>query len=220
MNDDELTTLAYRQIYRPTTPAIVEAAKRRGHPVEYVDNEGDCVEVLAASAHPNKPFDVCFMRRTKKLAGEGQQAATDVRIWISFEADGCCLYDSSIASYNPYFGCTVDYIGWHNDVLIAVYTSKSETYAFRLDPKQLLAMLDAEDDAGDWGDEPNLDQWEGWGDSRKISDQWAIIEGYLVAFSRAQPPRVDVLSIDVCAPVVNLSLGQARQRGLVPRDYS
>jgi len=218
---DELATIAYHQVYRPTTPAVIEAAKRRGRPVQYVDNEGYTLEILAASSHPSKPYDVCFERRAKTFEGANGHPATDVRIWISVEVDGIGVYDSSISSYNPYFGCTVSYIGWHKNVLIAVYTSKSDTYAFRFDPEEVLAQLDApEGDSGDWDDEPDLDRWEGWGDSRQISHDWAIIEEYLVSLPDRRRTQVEALSILVCAPVEKLSLGQARQRGLIPQDYS
>lgn len=39
-----------------------------------------------------------------------------------------------IETYNPYFGCSAEYLGWAGDNLIFVYEDKHDTFVARMDP--------------------------------------------------------------------------------------
>ncbi len=213
--------LQYRQVYTQTSDAVLAVAATRGRPVSYVDGEGYTLEILAAIQHPDKPWNVCFERRAKSFVAPSGHPVTDVRIWVSAEVEGETVYDTSISSYNPYFGCDVLYLGFHADTLISVYSSKAHTYALRLCLSEVMAMIDEDDeDAGDWDeiwDAPEL--WEGWGDFRRIEDEWAIVGNCLVALPFATLDRVEVLRIDETAEVRQVTVDEARSEGCLPRDF-
>lgn len=225
MGQPSRADIHYFQVYTHQTPEVVEVANARRHPVVYTDDQGYTCELLAAVSHPQQPWNVAFLRRAKSAVKNGYPV-TDVRIWVSLEVAGKEVWERSIASYNPYFGCSVEFLDFFADTLVAIYGSKSDTYALRLNVNEVLAAAgelggdEAADDGRTWEDEWNEpERWEGWGDFRKIENAWAIVGNHVVTLPDHTYDRVQTLRIDETAEVRTLSIDEARGQGLLPADF-
>lgn len=123
MHGDELPTNEHS-----STPfaAIEEAAKVLQRPPAFRDKRGYQCELLAAAVHPQVDRIAYVESRMRK---RWWSAMWDVSIKIHLWRAGGQDRSVDIRSYNPFFGCEVEYFQWLGEEVVLIYTEKHETYA-------------------------------------------------------------------------------------------
>jgi hypothetical protein len=98
-----------------------------------------------------------------------------------------------IETYNPYFGCTVGFLGWAGDAAVLVYRDKHDSY---------VACLDKNNDAR----------------RVEISDEW-LVSGDIVLYRSEQPDRVERLTLPSLDSAGSIGADEAERQNLLPPGY-
>jgi hypothetical protein len=99
----------------------------------FTDEAGYECEIFAAAISPTNRMAYIESRAKdvgpNRLGWDGREIDVAIRIHL-VETDGS---DRSvdIESYNPFFGCNVEFFEWLDDTVILIYNEKHWTYAYR-----------------------------------------------------------------------------------------
>jgi hypothetical protein len=102
---------------------IRRAGELLGRPVAYTDEQGYEHEIVGASIADNGRRVAWVEGRSKEL----DKGVMDVTFHLRALVAGKDAIRWEVATYNPYFGCDVGYIGWWGDQVILVYREKHRT---------------------------------------------------------------------------------------------
>jgi hypothetical protein len=118
--------------YNPVGEDVDALAIALNRPVKYVDDDGFSVELQTGAIHPKKGWLVWIDYYEKKP----EKGWTDCNYYLRVQINGQIAMDWTVETYNPYFGCHVAYIAWHEEVLVLIYTEKHCCYGASLSLKE------------------------------------------------------------------------------------
>lgn len=101
---------------------IEEMAQRLKRPAFFIDEDGYENEIIAAAMADEGTKLAWVDMRCKDNDG-----AVDVTFTVRASIHGYRVLNWEVASYNPYFGCDVQYLEWWDDEVIAIYSEKHRT---------------------------------------------------------------------------------------------
>jgi hypothetical protein len=113
----------------PDDDQLELAAHLIGRQVEYTDSKRYHHELLSAAVSPDSTKIAYVESRSRQRTFSSW---LDITIKLHLTEFGKRSNSVDIASYNPYFGCTVSYFRWIGDVAILVYDEKHDTYVTRI----------------------------------------------------------------------------------------
>lgn len=166
--------------------AVGQALQR---PIRFVDEEGYENAVTAAAIHGTKGWMAWIEHTCKEIDGFYD---VDFRLRAQDTA-GRELIDWIVETYNPFFGCRVGYMAWHDDQIVVVYREKHDTYACSL------------------GVDGSIERIE-------ITDQWlATPEG--IVYRSETPDFVDGLGFPDLRKLPAMTAAEAQAAGILPPEY-
>lgn len=101
---------------------IRRAAELLGRKVSFTDAQGYECEIVGAAISDDD-------RRVAWVEGRSKQVkdAVDIAYHLNARVAGKDVIRWEVATYNPYFGCEVGYMGWWGDEVLVVYREKHRT---------------------------------------------------------------------------------------------
>lgn len=164
--------------------ALCEVLQRES---EFEDADGYFVEIEAAAEGAAGRW--AWLESREKEVGRLVNISLKIHLYQQDEIQ----YSWDIETYNPYFGCSVKYMEWWDDVLIVLYSEKHDTY---------VAALQV-------GEEPRF---------LTVADTFWIYDAQLMCDSTAVDGAsgVKVIQLPALARLPNLSWEKARSAGWVP----
>jgi hypothetical protein len=169
-----------------TIRAVGEALNRPAH---HVDQDGYEHEITAGAVHPGHGSVAWVEYRCKKL----DNGHVDIEFSVKAQAGGRIVIDWLVETYNPFFGCRVDYMAWHGDRVVIVYREKHHTYACSLGVDGTRQVI-------------------------QIADQWLAV-GDQLTFRSEEPDFVERLAFPELQRLDPVPADEVRQAGMLPRDY-
>jgi hypothetical protein len=103
--------------------AIALASRLLNRPAVFTDEKGYEHEIVGAAVEENGSRIAWVEGRSKQMKPD----LMDVEFRLRAQVAGQEVLSWEIATYNPYFGCQVGYIGWWGDQVILVYREKHAT---------------------------------------------------------------------------------------------
>jgi hypothetical protein len=95
-------------------------------PPSYCDDRGYQNDLLGAAIHPQRNRIAYVESRMKKRWWSAMwNASIKIHLWAQSGSDRSV----DIRSYNPFFGCDVEYFEWMDDDVLLIYSEKHNTYA-------------------------------------------------------------------------------------------
>ena len=113
----------------PDLQAVNAAAELLARNAYFTDDDGYDCDILAAAIHADGEHLTYIEQRSKS----GSKIA-DVKIRIHLVAPSSDNRSVEIKSYNPFFGCNVRYLAWHDDSVVCIYREKRHAYAVTFGP--------------------------------------------------------------------------------------
>lgn len=158
-------------------------------PVRYVDANGYTHEITAGAVHPGIRAVASVHCKSKNL----RNGHVDIEFRLKAQVDGRAVTDWIVQTYNPYFGCDVRYMGWHDGWVVMIYREKHHTYAC------------SHSVAGD----RQLVQ---------LTDEWLVANNRITCRSE-EPDLVDRFGLPNLDRLPPMAADEARQAGMLPPDY-
>lgn len=169
-----------------SSAAAIQVARVLNRPVEFVDEQG-YERLITAGAMDAEGTRLAWVENKSK---EITSQYVDVEFRLKVMVDDQIVVDWVVQTYNPYFGCHVGYMAWHDQHLVLIYREKHDTYActFTLN-----------------------------GAMRRecISDYWLVAEGQISYVSK-RPYVVERLSLPTLTRLSDLSGEDAQSAGVLP----
>lgn len=169
----------------PDAQLIEDAACALGRPVKYVDPEGYEQEIIAATAF-NSAGELAYVSCASKDLGNLVAVSFELRVR---DANGGEV-TSEIETYNPYFGCDVQFMEWRDKSAVLVYREKHDTYVAASTSKGPARYV-------------------------KIADYWAV-NGDLIGYWRFKDTEVRRLLLPDLVECPNVSEMEAKALGVCP----
>ena len=139
------------------TDAIELVAARLNRKPRDVDAHGYETELIAAVCNPEQTQYAWVEYRFR-----GLETGVDIQFYLRAVKDGQQVADWVIETYNPFFGCQVQYFAWHEDRIVVIYQEKHHVYLASLRQGKLIQRL-------------------------KINHEWQICDGVLLALGSEFP---------------------------------
>lgn len=108
-----------------SSAAAIQVARVLNRPVEFVDEQG-YERLITAGAMDAEGTRLAWVENKSK---EITSQYVDVEFRLKVMVDDQIVVDWVVQTYNPYFGCHVGYMAWHDQQVILVYQEKHHTYA-------------------------------------------------------------------------------------------
>jgi hypothetical protein len=158
-------------------------------PVRHVDEIGYEHEITAGAVHPAIKAIASVHRKSKTL----ERGFVDIEFRLKAQVDGRSVIDWVVETYNPYFGCDVRYMAWHDRWIVMIYREKHHTYAC---------------------------SHSSTGESQlvQLRDEWLVTDNQIICRSM-EPDFVDRFGLPDLHGVPPISAEVARQEGVLPPDY-
>jgi hypothetical protein len=169
--------------------AIRVVCNRLDRPNRFIDEDGYEREITAGAVHPETDGIAWVEYRCKERAN----GHVDVEFRLKAQVEGRPAIDWNVKTYNPFFGCRVGYMAWHDDRVVVIYREKHHTYACSLCPSGARELV-------------------------QIADEWAVV-GDQISFRSDEPGFVECLALPELRPLPRISSSEARRTGLLPPDY-
>jgi hypothetical protein len=121
--------------------ARIEAVSRAlGRPAKLVDPEGYEQEIVAGAIDPVDGRRLAWVECRCKDLGR----YVDIGFRLRASVDGRVVIDREVETYNPYFGCHVNFMEWFPEHVVLIYREKHLTLlcAVSLQNQQALVPLD------------------------------------------------------------------------------
>lgn len=139
------------------TEAIEMVAARLNRKPRERDAHGYETELIAAVCNPEQTQYAWVEYRFREL-----ETTVDIQFYLREVKDGNLVTDWIIETYNPFFGCQVQYLAWYEDRIVVIYLEKHHVYMARLRQGKLIQRL-------------------------KINHEWQICDGVLLALGSEFP---------------------------------
>lgn len=169
--------------------AAIEVARVLNRPVEFVDEQGYERSIIAGAVDAEGKLLAWVENKSKEITSQ----YVDVEFRLKITVDNQIVVDWVVETYNPYFGCHVGYMAWHDQWLVLIYREKHDTYActFTLN-----------------------------GAMRRecISDYWLVSNG-LISFVSKRPYLVERFSLPELSRLGDLSGEEANAAGVLPPRF-
>jgi uncharacterized protein (TIGR02996 family) len=170
-------------------PVRVEAVARAlRRPARFVDVSGYEHWIVAAAPHPFRPVVAYVECRSR----EEPSGHVDIDFQLRVR-EGGELGAWPIETYNPYFGCDVQFLEWYGAAAVAVYREKHHTYICRFG----------------LGSRPEFKQ---------IEDCW-VLDGRHLGYWGYRETVVRRLAVPELMDLPTLTLDEAAAWDLVPRKF-
>jgi hypothetical protein len=170
------------------TDVVEVIAGMLNRPIEFVDDRGFERSIIAGAFDAEHKRFAWVESKSKKLPGY-----VDVEFRLNALVDDRLVIDWAVQTYNPYFGCHVGYMRWHDQRLVLIYREKHHTYAcsFLLDGRLT---------------------------RKQITDEWVVTEGQ-IGFVSEQIDLVERLSLPDLSPMQAIGGEEARSKGVLPPSF-
>lgn len=170
------------------TEAVARIAAALGRPARLVDDAGYDLEITAAAIEDSGAY-LAWVECRSRWVGQFLDIAYHLRVRRELEP----VLDWEVRTYNPFFGCEVEWMAWWGDRLALLYREKHHPYAVSWAPGQDVAR-------------------------RRVTDQWLVHGDHLIYRSETVD-RVERLRLPGLEPLEPWPADEARRRGLLPEDY-
>lgn len=166
-----------------------EVAKLLSRPVEFVDEHGYERSIIAGAIDVIGKRLAWVEHKSKEITSQH----VDVEFRLKLMVDDRIVVDWVLETYNPFFGCHVGYMAWHDQHLVMIYIEKHHTYACIFEVN---------------------------GASRRecIGDHWLVTKDQ-VTFVSSRPNLVERLSLPGLTRLSDLSGEDARLAGVLPPTF-
>ena len=131
---DELGFIPLRHVGAgagPETRDVADIADRLGRAAAFTDENGFENDIIAGAIADRGHKMAWVDSRCKDNGG-----AVDITFTLRARIDDRPVIEWEIASYNPYFGCDVQFIGWWGETVIVIYSEKHHTVLAALTEEQ------------------------------------------------------------------------------------
>jgi uncharacterized protein (TIGR02996 family) len=172
----------------PDPKRVELVAQKLGRLVSYVDGEG-YERTITAAAVSGSHNSVAYVECRSQQRG----SFLDIKFHLRIRGSDGCEPAWEVESYNPYFGCRVQFFEWFGDEALVIYCEKHDTYIcrFGLDfPVRFAA----------------------------IQHYW-VLNGRQLGYWRYRETTVRRLTIPGLEELQPLSDSEAAKRGLLPKKY-
>jgi hypothetical protein len=172
----------------PDQGRIEEAATALGRPVRFKDDEGYEREIVAAVAHPLGEA-VAYVECQSQWRGDFQDINYYLRVLDRAGRESA----SEIATYNPFFGCGVQFLDWFGNVALGIYREKHQIIVCRF----------------------------GLGVSttfKPIERSSWILDGYHLGYRHYEETSIRRLVLPSLEPLTSLTEAEAAEWGLLPPE--
>lgn len=160
-----------------------------GRPVRFVDEKGYEDEITAGAVHPTMSWPAWVRCRRKTLA----KGFVDIEFRLQVQVEDRLAIDWVVETYNPYFGCDVRYMAWHDRWVVMLYREKHHTYASSHSVKGGRQLV-------------------------QLTDEWLVTDNQIICRSE-EPDRVDCVALPDLHRLPPMSADEARQAGMLPPEY-
>jgi hypothetical protein len=168
---------------------VAHALKILGRPRLTIDSRGYKCWLLGAACDV-KQGRLCYVESKEKKRWWTRMV--DISIKIHLVNDSGLQHSIDIKSYNPYFGCVIEFFRWIADTAFLIYREKHRTYVVRIN--------------SEWP--PKFQQ---------IDHRW-IINGDILSFGGHNGVFVSELSLPSFEILPNISISEAKRLGRLPTD--
>lgn len=168
--------------------AICRVSQAIQQPIRYTDSQFYLHEITAGTVHPNKSWVAWVENTYKKLTDH-----VDTEFWLKIRHENGKTVEWTIDTYNPFFGCRVGYMSWHDDRIVLIYREKHDTYVCSRD-------------------------FDGSKFQEVVADEWLVADNYIY-FRSDKPDLVERLVMPSLQRLDPISAEQARESGVLPPGY-
>lgn len=169
--------------------AIRKVGKVINRPVRFVDETGYEHEITAGAVDSTNQAVAWVQCKSKTL----ENGHVDIEFRLKAQADGRTVIDWVVETYNPYFGCDVRYMAWHDRRVVMVYREKHHTYACShtlTDERQLV----------------------------QLTEEWLVTNSQITCRSQ-EADLVDCFALPDLHQLPAMSAEEARRSGVLPPEY-
>jgi uncharacterized protein (TIGR02996 family) len=110
----------------PDPKRIELVAQKLGRPVSYADHEG-YERTITAAAVSGLHDSVAYVECRSQQRG----AFLDINFYLRIRGSDGREMMQEVETYNPYFGCDVQFFDWFGDEALVIYREKRDTYICR-----------------------------------------------------------------------------------------
>ena len=168
---------------------VAHAVEFLGRSRLMMDSRGYRCRLLGAAYNANQSC-LCYVESKDKKRWWTQMVDVSIKIHL---VDGSGRQQSiDIESYNPYFGCVIEFFRWISDTAFLIYHEKHRTYVVRVN--------------SEWP--PKFQQ---------IDHRW-VINGDILSFGGHNGVFVSELSLPSLSVLPNVSISEAERLGRLPPD--
>lgn len=168
--------------------AICRVSQAIQQPIRYTDSQFYLHDITAGAIHPNKSWVAWVENTYKKLSDH-----VDTDFWLKIRDENGKTSEWTIETYNPFFGCRVGYMAWHNDRIVLIYREKHDTYVCSRD-------------------------LNGGKFQEAIADEWLVADNQ-VYFRSDKPDLVERFKLPELQRLEPISADEARAMEVLPLDY-
>ena len=111
----------------PAKSAVASIAAKMGRSLQSIDDYGYESNIISAVAHQSTKA-ISYVESLSKRKGDFE----DVTIKVHLRTANGEQLSCDIESYNPFFGCHIEFFSWIEDMAVLIYSEKHNTYATRL----------------------------------------------------------------------------------------
>jgi hypothetical protein len=172
-----------------TTEVISAVSDLLNCPVRYVDANGYTHEITAGAVNPILRAVAAVHCKSKTL----ENNYVDIEFRLKAQVDGRGVTDWLVETYNPYFGCDVRYMAWHDRSVVMIYREKHHTYACSHSDSGMRQLV-------------------------QLTDEWLVTANQIICRSE-EPNLVDRFALPDLNRLPPMSADEARQAGMLPPDY-
>lgn len=158
-------------------------------PVRYVDDNGYTHEITAGAVSPEIRAVATVHCKSKTL----ENGHVDIEFRLKAQVDGRAVTDWLVETYNPYFGCDIRYMAWHDRWVVMIYREKHHTYACSHSIEGKMQLV-------------------------RLTDEWLVTDNQITCRSE-EPDLVDRFGLPALDRLPPMSAHEARQAGTLPPDY-
>lgn len=169
---DELGSIPLRHVGAgagPETRDVADIAGHLGRAVTFIDEDGFENDIIAGAIADEGRKMAWVDSRCKDNGG-----AVDITFTLRARVGDRPVIDWEVDTYNPYFGCDVQHIGWWDETVVVIYSEKHHTVLAALTEGQLPLV-------------------------RFIGDQWELREDRVYCRSKV-PGLLDVIEVPTLKP--------------------
>jgi hypothetical protein len=168
--------------------AIQDCCRALGRLPHFIDEDGYEHEVIAAALMPENERLGWVEYRSKDING-----FVDIAFHLRARVRGKLVIEWEVETYNPYFGCQVEYLAWHGERIVVIYHEKHSTYACSLAPGAPVTRI-------------------------RLADEWLLNDDVLLSRSEV-PDQIDRHRLPGLDALEPMAADEAWEAGLLPPGF-